>query len=1617
MSGCAARTGFHYQDLYLLFRVLQNASESLDAAWQNCIPDIHKILDRNGIRYGIEASPRIDATNPQQTLGPDWDVLVLASGKLEFAEVKSGTLSKEDRLAFWKRLRRELGSKSEESTDVVPVLVVDPNAAGDLTKWQNLAATAAQFSGLPPSAEPTSNVLTAVQLLDEALWCLCHSDSSKRGDDPPVTSAVAQKTLSQFELHEHEAQQLDSRVFQLIELLFPGGLAHTEETLLLGWLNKRAAAPIQERRLFTISELLAEIGVLKLATSLTAETLKEWRDLWNEVPQGVIARKHLQLGEAGESVPAEKVQPSALEALTNGKNRSFVILGPGGAGKSTFVAQAAHNATKRHDLVFHCAADDVTPAELEKLVKAIRFRAVLAMTNSPNVLVCIFVDGLDEAEPALRKRWGQLLVRLTALPNIFLIASVREAVWNADGELRKELESWPNLTLTLWPEEVVRDLLTPTPYAEELPRSVISLLRTPILLDLFWRTFVEREEPDVTVAAKLQTRQNLLAAYWDQRLVQSPRYASIRDLPSRLSGVFSELAGRIGPFLETGLDAEIKDVLLSEGVFVREGRLQPRLRFRHPLLRDFAFAQWCLATDNAAEVANRWNSIQGGLQQYGALRALFEALSSPDARREYPRLELAAVLQTIVRTGENLARQLAQVLGTHEPSAGLDPASWPVEVQSSLPATFGCELLSAARLAGNGSWAAPLERWPDNNSWSSNGFAHEVWNYLSTLSEMLKSTPADRELREQCQQAARKLRRISELERFALEFSKWERWLKMQAMLCVIPILPDEATLSWVEREMLSPSWRTRSYVLERLIYLAPVNADRTVAIYRQAVGLVKTNGQHKLISPWQGGTFDHHAINWSLAGEDGRRGLLREHPHAFLPVALELAEALWYARHENENSTSNRIHELMKEFDPSWTDEAASADERQLQELLQGLIDDSPEWSYWQSFPDHDIRARCLGAIHECAEGCAKDSLDRFVLTVAPILRSSRLASVQSILLDVLLQHRTEAICANCILDCLTDSRLYHASGMGYWLEQGLIVAWPQTQSPQRAKILEIIQALLRTDGEAHNARNFLLRLPIDDLPLGLRNERPAENDSLHEPYGRPQRADVTSFEGYPIEDDDERLIGKWPEDFSWEAVKTFARSTNDLSTPNSSSDELRDKLVSAARASAVLLPKLGQREDILREPSNYWVFRNLTAFFDSYHRANDVPPDDLVRACAELSLTFLKDIPNDLPGDLPKDDVWTGYHETEWVGALKLADSVFGWPPVKNNEAVQKEFERILDRAFRTEKPLIQLICTTTVRPWHWFRSNERRQLHDQLVWNLPKHASVLTWSLGRIGNYSDANRARVFRLLMNRADVEASKLLAHRLGHYVGMYSMVVYQNGQRSVVSELAREAVNNPERFRLLEDRTYRHEFLLHFVFGMKEQAQRMSINTELSVDYGYWALKIWRMLRSHEQSRSESERVVLISLHWLEKKERKLKEIATFKSWWRNLQPLLNAVVTDGGRLDCFTLFFNLRDGEYNDLTNVEELIKLGEIFTERIRKGAQEGSMKLDEIEREQQEWNSWHEIACYLAETIDSLRRDGSLQTDLHREQAHDLLSLLASEPVRSAKAVEVLHRLQNE
>jgi hypothetical protein len=438
------------------------------------------------------------------------------------------------------------------------------------------------------------------------------------------------------------------------------------------------------------------------------------------------------------------------------------------------------------------------------------------------------------------------------------------------------------------------------------------------------------------------------------------------------------------------------------------------------------------------------------------------------------------------------------------------------------------------------------------------------------------------------------------------------------------------------------------------------------------------------------------------------------------------------------------------------------------------------------------------------------------------------------------------------------------------------------------------------------------------------------------------------------------------------------------------------------------------------LEDNSRFWVWQGLAQMLACFRRTQEseanLPDSDVVLGCAELALARLENVPSELPGNLPEGDVWSGYRETSWEHALRLADEVFTWPPAVDDQGLQSRFLEVIKAAFSTENPMMQLICATTIRPFHWFLTDERRQLHYELVWNKPKHASVLSWSLSIARFYPDTDRAKIFRLLLDRGDLTDPSHLAGSLGKQVGVGSMHVFVNGLRSAVAEIARNTITSPDSFPLLQDASNRSEFLRGLIFGMKEQAKLVSsLYPQLAADYGDWSLSVWRIMRAHRKKRDESEGVVLFAMHWSEKKEGQ-GDRTHLKLWWQHLQPLFSAVIREGGRPDCFTLLFQLRAGEYNDLSTPEELLGLIEGFVERIRTGALAGAMDLKQQEPADEDYHSWRECAEHAAEAIESLRNDGSLRTDVQREHAHRLLTALAAEPIRSSHAVFGLHRLQN-
>ena len=1392
-----------------------------------------------------------------------------------------------------------------------------------------------------------------------------------------------------------------------------------QRSLLLGWLNGRAISEPNERRLFSIRELLAEIDVLRESVSLAPGTLKEWRRLWDEVSEAVRARTRVSLGRNGDSLAASRVQPLAQKALASVANRTLLIMGAGGTGKSTLLAQAAEEAALDGADVLYCGANDVTPVELEELFRATSFFASLAELREPNAQVVVVVDALDEAEPSLRKRWAQLLSRLEGLPNVRLLASVRDSNWRSDSEIRGTLSHWHSVSLSLWPEALVRELLGKSPF-RELPSNVVELLRIPIMLDIFWRTFVEGSVQDVTRAERLHTRHSLLAAFWHERLLDSPRHSNISDFGSKLLAYISQAALSVEGVTETSDNRDAIQILLSEGVIVREGRLRPRLVFRHPLLRDFAYSQWCLEASDPTEVSGRWLSIAGGLQRHGALKAAFEALSDPNSGAEYPSLALGNLVQSIVGVGSDSSIQLAHVLAAHTPSPGLNPATWSSDLQSILPEEFGRDLLASARFEKNPTWASVLLYWPDTATWLGTDYPRELYEYADSLSKLANARSADAQLVECSRQAATALRRISEAPRFSGQFAENGRWLTHAAMRIVIPQLRDRATLEWVKREIARSTRYVIPFLKEGLFDLAALDAAETASIYRQIVGLSSREGQPIIDPSTWSGIMSQNAIEWSLGGEQGRRSLLSEHPIFFLPVAVDLAEALWHRKRENPHDFEIAVEALIEESDTASIREQYREQERARAGRLADLIDDSPKWRLYESIGMGDPYDRCLKAIKRTASHL----LQQRPIDEAHVhaLRRSRLASIQMILCDGLLNSLEDPAAVRCLEERLFDSRLYYIRGFAYWIEQGLTAAWSTLSHENRERILALVRELLSDDSRHNDARRFLARLPSEDLPADLLSHLPAAGDPEYQPTERPERIRFdpsprwTSIEPHEAEPS----IGNWPEDCDHETLKEFARSAQKLSKEGLPLEERRRALDRSMKCAEKLLPSLSAHPKMLAARDRFWVWVMLLTSLKSFRKTRasetDLPPADVVSGCVELALWEVEDIPLVMEGSLPDGGAWSGHRESSWEHALKLVDEAMTWPPARDDAEVQSRFRQVMERALAREDPLIYLTCVISVRPWHWFRFPDQRERNIDLIWLQQKQARVLAWAISHLDCWPDAESTKVFRMLLARSDLFRATEVAHSIGSHLGGRSMFVFDEEKRSATADVVWETISTPERFSLLDDDATRSEYFCQLMFGMKEQASLYStIYPQLASDYGRWSHEIWKVVHSQPRTRKASESILHFALHWLEKRPDSA-ERDSLKIWWEHLLPLMKEVAAGGSRPDCFILFFNLEGGKYNDLTIPEVLLEIASIFSSRTAEAARTGSIDLDEINQEAEDYNSWRTCAGHAANLIRSLDKDGSLRTELQQETAHHILSLLAAEPVSSPEAREALHHLRN-
>lgn len=1534
MGGDLARLGFRFQDLYLLLRVLKARADAYTQPPNS---------GADSTSFGIEAKSFVE--NEDSSEGPAWDILIQCGTEVEIIEAKSGTISRQERSVFWRRLRSEHATPSA-NRHLIPVLVVDPNRVGDLGRWQELAPLAKARGGECPIVEPKSKVLTPDELLNEAVWWLSGATNEMGGQfGQPLPVSTALELVSRLRVKPWVADDLEDAVSQSIELLFADGMTSQVRDLFLGWLGGRAVTRDQQRRFFTMTELLDEMNIRQFCASLFPSTLTEWRSLWEELPSILDTRVRTRLGQKGATVTLADAQPALMSALAEPDIRLHLFMGQAGAGKTNTLVQCARQAQDSEMEVFYSPADAVNAQDLETLIKSLRFRRALSSIRTPSKRFWLGIDGLDEVDETLRERWAQHLSRMALDEKTTVIATVREATWNTDARLRHHLHQARHSLVSEWPVEQVRGLLNSTSLGREVTPALFELLRQPLFLDLFWRTFVEKDfASSRNLKQTTKTRHGLLTAFWRERVLNSNRQR-VSNLFSRLEGVLVHATSQIGGFSAPNLDEEVLTLLQSESVVVPEGSLNPRFRFRHPLLRDFAFALWCLRASTSDQVVARWQSIKGGIQQQGALRAILEAMLDADAENDFSHLAIGDLFDAFLRGGSQAATRLAQLLGTMPATMILDPALWPKEARDALPPTFGRELLVSAKVANNSTWAERVVKWPLEANWLDTEFAQELYQYTDSLHRIIQKEAADFIVYRHAQHAARKLRDAAEHARFTAEFVKHNRWLKAMALCLIAQLIPDQDTISCWEREMPMSSWMTREFPLDHLIYIAGVNAKRAADIYRSAVGLVQTPAGPRLDpDKWQSGLMDHHAINWSLDGEVYRRSLLAKHPEEFFSVALELVEALLSRNDETAESIS---------------DEAA-------------LRDDLPPWdNFWNRSYDDNFSDRCLRLIHRKAKEILSERPKMFFDAVCPLLANSRSTSIHSIYLDLIIRNPENADCSCAVRRCIFDPRVYRARSLAHWVETAVKRCWPELSPNERSRILGYIDAAAddsdQDPASEYRRAQILANLPLSDLPLPHQRAVAASliaqgHHTTEHPASFFSDASEVVFTNDEHDLDAERAKG-WPAEFDLSALQALSKASRTLTDGDVKAEVLAEYLPRSIVAMQTLLPALVKCPDALLDHEHFWAWYGLEASVNIAHlkKVPDLaPPNELLLSCARLALDVLETGSSAFQFEEPDSE---GHRTSEnaWVRALNLADEVLVWAAVLDDAEIQARFEQVLRDAFATNEAAVQIAVVSGVRPFHWVRTDARRSLQDELIWNQPRHNQVLIMALRRLGVEADARRSEILTLLLKRDRFEVNaKELADNIGHWLGYLAISVPANGGRTTTAALLEEVLRDPQRWPLLRTPETRSELLRCAAFRMKEYVKDRWEQTEVAADFASWNQSIWQHLQTPDTKENPSDHVVLYALHWLEQNhqepppgtEKPLPpDPAVLRVWWEHLLPFWQLVIETGHQADVFTIFFALRPRLMNHIVRSDEVLGLVGRLLDRLQEAIDSGKLQSDQL------------------------------------------------------------------
>jgi len=1158
------------------------------------------------------------------------------------------------------------------------------------------------------------------------------------------------------------------------------------------------------------------------------------------------------------------------------------------------------------------------------------------------------VDALDSIGSVEQRARTVVALRALAALGATVCVACRGLQWRTMRDTSEPDPDWKAAELDEWPEARVRQLVN-TSVRSTLAGDIIRLLRTPLMLDIFLRTFGMTE----AVPGGLQTRHGLLQIYWSRRILPADNERSAERRHQLDAASVAEARGVHRHLIEGPAARD----LTSEGLFIIPS--DGLTGFRHVLLRDFAMMQWLLTSaSDCQKLAARMATISPSLVRYGALRALLEALWSANGWSSIRCTSLLSELRP------PLLYDAATVLGEFDCLQDIDLT----EIAQSLPkeerGPFFGRLFSEAKLTINAEWLHVLTRLPLERpgTASIHWMTPEIVAQIVLTCEALSTSAPHRftDYQPMCFALAARLRNWS-IALYSDDSTNGGYQHEIGVLVRLLVRLdPSIATLQWVST-IAGRGGHLAYWVLSELSKLVRAILDRNQSpsddklreVYLSAAGLVYDSGWlRESMREHNGILHSAHRKMAVLLGEHGHEGLIAIRPTAYVPIAVDLLahrEASEQASWEKKRASWNiddfcdlrpEIPAQIKQIE----DLALTAVEAPLEANL-GLAEvELYSRSYWGVNQDCDV---ILDRLKAMALTSLKESTSLFDDVFWPAVARSKSLAARACTLDLLTLDEP-SLRPRILDELLKDTRLYFPLSTQHFLQRAISMRWRDLSPADRTQIITNIRTCGRSPiGSIYRPGPLAGAIPEDERPPSLEifmELYRVHGWSLHVPDPR---------ETAPLDNVEPGAVAKTP----WREItgltsesQTLWQRFESLKSPHSARNTEEDwtlvvsavtDIVTAGLPDGILLL---DRSELVDRLANFCEVQ----IRDRQNRTNSSWASvDTLKGLALWSIEAMRQmvLATDAKRCEPLDDpsaILPRSIET-WLCFAAVADWAL-WDPVLREE---RDLDRALYAAIAEQTKVLppRFAMRLLGRIQGWFRA---APYGEKLLWDLLydriRSARVLEHAVHLLCRFSLSEQTS---LMVHWLTDDLSPAIEHHdqllraCGARIGCIALVQLDKDdeRRNPYREVLWELIAEPPAVGLLSDPDRYALFVGQTVFGAKEALTSGNVSVDRACEFVEQVTRSWNRLLpllSEENGNHGPAFSLWVFSPVLDTESSKYHNFSPSMgerlSWLRALTPLAKKIVHTGPWREVDDLTRLLADSSLASsvaLTDAQELLEI----------------------------------------------------------------------------------------